>query len=207
MKLNIGAGDKPIEGYENLDIKQGVVAHALPYGAETVDEVRASHLLEHYPFERVPEVLEHWFKVLKPGGIIKVSVPDFEFVMREYAAGKPINVQGYLMGGQTDAYDFHSSLFSFNTLCGLLREAGFVNVVRWKSEIDDCAALPISLNLQATKPGLPSFRVVAVASVPRFGPTLHSRCCPSRYYTSDRMLPLPAHQQHGNYPRRQYASS
>jgi len=177
MKLNIGAGDTHIDGYEAIDIKQGVVAHALPYGAETIDEVRASHVLEHYPYERLPEVLKEWFRVLKPGGVIKVSVPDFEFVMREYAAGKPINVQGYLMGGQTDAYDFHSSLFSFNTLCGLLREAGFVNVVRWKSEIDDCAALPISLNLQATKPGLPSFRVVAVASVPRFGPTLHSRCC------------------------------
>lgn len=47
VRLNLGAGDNPMPGYVNLDIKGGVEIGKLPYENESVDEIRASHVLEH----------------------------------------------------------------------------------------------------------------------------------------------------------------
>ena len=47
-KLNIGAGDNPLPDYENIDIKDGKTAYPLDYPDNTFDEIRASHILEHF---------------------------------------------------------------------------------------------------------------------------------------------------------------
>ena len=178
IRLNIGAGTTTIPGFKSLDVKTGTVAHALPYPANSVQEIRASHVLEHYACDEVGGVVLEWFRVLAPGGIVRIAVPDFEAAAKvALRDGQEELAHAYIMGGQTDAYDFHKSLFSFQSLMSLMRECGLVNIMAWHSEIKDCAALPVSLNLQGTKPGLMKPSVVAVASVPRFGPTLHSRCC------------------------------
>lgn len=68
IKLNIGAGNKPIDGFISVDIKDGINANSLPYEDASVDEVYASHVLEHFPYEQTVDVLREWSRVLKPGG-------------------------------------------------------------------------------------------------------------------------------------------
>lgn len=58
IRLNIGAGKTQIPGYTPLDIKDGVDAGKLPYANESVDEVYASHVLEHIPHARTALVLQ-----------------------------------------------------------------------------------------------------------------------------------------------------
>lgn len=36
----------------------------------------ASHVLEHIPWYKTEEVLREWVRVLKPGGVLEVWVPD-----------------------------------------------------------------------------------------------------------------------------------
>ena len=77
IKLNIGAGDTVIEGWTPIDRKLGTEAYPLPqYADNSVEVIRASHVLEHFSFVDAQLALNEWCRVLKPGGKIFVSVPD-----------------------------------------------------------------------------------------------------------------------------------
>lgn len=173
-RLNLGAGDIPLDGYENIDIKDDKKAFPLDYPDESVEEIRASHILEHFPSRQVPEVLDEWKRVLKPGGVLKVAVPNFELIAKLYlhpSKGK-YPLEGWCMGGQIDDHDYHQAIFDKGKLQAQLRESGFVRVEPWESDANDCASLDISLNLMATKPTEEQDKVPniqAVMSVPRLG--------------------------------------
>lgn len=171
VRLNLGSGDKPLAGYRNIDRKLGGEIFPLAeYDDETVDEIRASHVLEHVSHREVEMVLREWVRVLKPGGVLRVAVPDFKWIAEHYLAGEPVEVQGYTMGGQVDKDDFHRTIFDKEMLSGLLTGIGLVDVEQWRSDADDCATLEVSLNLQATKPKpLPPMKVACAMSVPRLG--------------------------------------
>lgn len=91
MKLNLGCGQRYLEGYINIDfplsshpVQEVSLAdlHAdilsLRYPAETVEEVRLHHVFEHFPRPVACALLASWFSWLKPGGKIHIEVPDFQ---------------------------------------------------------------------------------------------------------------------------------
>lgn len=172
LKLNIGGGDIPLPGFRTIDRKTGGEAYPLNSDVAdgSVDEIRASHILEHFSHRDVPKVLAYWVRLLKPGGLLKVAVPDFAKVATAYVRGEPTRPQGYIMGGHVDEDDKHGTIFDHRTLFTMLEAAGLIDVEPWQSEIQDCASLPVSLNLQARKPlttKLP--RIKWAMSVPRLG--------------------------------------
>lgn len=175
MKLNIGAGGTSLPGFLDVDRKSGDEAYPLvvrgtPIADGSVEAIVASHVLEHFPHGQVEAVVRHWIAKLKPGGTLKVAVPDFGEIARSYVAGGGLNVQGYVMGGQVDADDQHRSLFDRTSLRRLLGGAGLCLLRDW--HCDDpasCASLPISLNLEGTKPHRHEIRIRAVMSAPRLG--------------------------------------
>lgn len=170
MKLDLGAGPISPEGFTPLGNVNGTVIYPLPYPDNSIDEIRASHVLEHFPHSEVAAVLADWMRALKPGGTLRVAVPDFGDIAQRYVEGQNINTLGYVMGGQTDAADYHKALFDEHSLKQALAAAGLMLIRRWNSELpDDCAALPISLNLGGTKPFQSEIGVSAVMSVPRLG--------------------------------------
>lgn len=152
MKLNLGSGSLKLEDYENIDIKDGRTAYPLDVPDGSCDEIRASHLLEHFGAGEVYDVVLNWASKLKTGGLLKIAVPDFGKIAKAYVEKtEHYNVTGYLMGGQTDETDFHKSIFDRDSLVDLLESCGFADIKEWKSEVQDCAALPVSLNLCGTK--------------------------------------------------------
>jgi predicted SAM-dependent methyltransferase len=148
-KLNLGSGSKPIEGYENIDGASGGVIFPLAFSE--VSEIRASHVLEHFGLEESIAVLSNWIAALKPGGVIKIAVPDFDDLIRRYYLGEKINFEKVIMGAQTDERDFHKSIWTHSKLRVIMEGFGLENICTWQSEILDCAAYPFSLNLQGVK--------------------------------------------------------
>lgn len=175
IKLNVGAGTRPLDGYRNLDAKTGDSIYPLDFPSDSVDEVRASHVLEHFGHQQVASVLTEWVRVVKPGGIVKIAVPDFEGIARRYLSGEAIPTQGFVMGGQEDQLDFHKSIFDIESLTELMRACGLRDVVFWPSDAEDCSSYAISLNLQGTKrrpltkDDVKAMNIGAAMSVPRLG--------------------------------------
>ena len=51
----------------------------IPAPDNTVDSIQAEDVLEHLPYDRVLGVLEEFYRVLKPGGFLRISIPDYRF--------------------------------------------------------------------------------------------------------------------------------
>jgi predicted SAM-dependent methyltransferase len=135
----------------------------------SVDFLYASHCLEHVSFLAVPAVLREWWRVLRPGGRVRVSVPDFDKILAMYVGNDRCieAIEPTLLGGQTYAFNFHKSLYHCARLEALLLAAGFVAVREWQPDGDALAVFddwsrkcvvvngqrwPVSLNLEADKP-------------------------------------------------------
>jgi predicted SAM-dependent methyltransferase len=154
IRLDLGAEKNVRPGFIALGRYHGSEVYPLAYRDESVDEIVASHILEHFPFGMVQAVVKDWARVLKRGGSLKIAVPDFLLISAEFfsAPAQFGLVQRWIMGGQTDSNDFHKSIFTNDWLLLLMRQAGLVIAGRWESQIADCAREPISLNIEGRKP-------------------------------------------------------
>lgn len=176
VKLNLGSGGWPIEGFTNVDAayfkglntsggihKFGDTIFPLGFKDGSAEEIRVSHSLEHLSFRETMNAIQDWVRVLKPGGVLKIAVPDFEWIARQYIrevdddAERDPKLTMYLMGGQTDENDYHKAIFDARGLKHGMELAGLVDVQPWTSEVADCASLPVSLNLMGTKPAAAEF--------------------------------------------------
>ena len=154
MKLNLGAADTIIPGFEPVDIRHGKPAYPLAYPDNSADVIRASHLLEHFSYNDTIKVILEWARVLKPGGWLKVAVPDFDWIVSHYQTpgDEAWNLEGFLLGGHMSIHDAHLAIFTEAKLRTILEMCGLVNLRKWVSEIPDCGSLPVSLNIEAQKP-------------------------------------------------------
>jgi len=168
--LDLGAGDMSPPGFIPMGNAHGSAVYPLAGVADgSIDCVRASHVLEHFASGEIADVLAEWVRVLKPGGELRIAVPDFAKIAEGYLAGARMPTEAFVMGGQSAPDDFHKALFDEAHLKTALAKAGLMLIRRWESELQDCASLPISLNLAGTKPHQAEIGVSAVMSVPRLG--------------------------------------
>jgi len=168
-----------IPGYTHVDIMDAphidcrCAAEDLhDFATDSVGLIYASHILEHFGRSEVGDVLKEWYRVLAPGGTVRIAVPDFAAVVALYEheglKDGTSGLVGLVCGGQRDSYDFHKIIFDEPFLTYLLTRAGFSGVRRWDwrntehAHIDDFSQcyLPhmdkehgqlMSLNLEAVK--------------------------------------------------------
>ncbi len=178
MKLHLGCGRKYIEGFKHVDLQDfkhidyKTSVDKLDFAKDnSIELIYASHLLEHFGRHEYKNVLKEWFRVLEPNGILRLSVPSFDAVVKYYSE-KDDDLElflGLLVGGQkVGEYDYHKMIFDKKSLTNVLRDIGFSSIQEydWKktehNNIDDFsqAYLPhmdkengmlMSLNLEAVK--------------------------------------------------------
>lgn len=92
-KINLGCGNIFIDtpDWLNLDfspanssVRRANLLNRLPLSNESVEVVYSSHFLEHVPRGMVQELFREFLRVLKPGGALRLVVPDLENIAREY---------------------------------------------------------------------------------------------------------------------------
>lgn len=90
-KLNLGCGGRFRDDWVNVNFTStgpGVIAanlgNGVPFPDESFDVVYHSHLLEHFTKPAAADFLQECLRILKPGGVIRVAVPDLEAIARNY---------------------------------------------------------------------------------------------------------------------------
>ncbi len=90
LKLHLACGVNYIEGWYNIDIdaekvdKKHDLREALPFDDNMVDFIFHEHFLEHLAIEEGLFFLAECRRVLKPGGVMRVSVPSLNYIMFRY---------------------------------------------------------------------------------------------------------------------------
>jgi SAM-dependent methyltransferase len=175
LRLHVGCGMIDAPGFVNVDLFAAPHVHVqssiddlsiFPDGC--ADLVYACHCLEHFGFRHTAFVLEEWARVLRPGGVLRIAVPDFAVIARAYGAGVGLRtLQSLLLGGQDYRLNFHAAVFDEPMLGDLMGRVGVADIRRWDPAtidhhdfIDESAitcpigadsVLPLSLNLEGRK--------------------------------------------------------
>ncbi|HSI57884.1 MAG TPA: methyltransferase domain-containing protein, partial [Ideonella sp.] len=129
------------------------------------DTLHAAQVMARLDYrEELLHTLGEWYRVLKPGGEIEISVPDLE-VLAELILNKQLGMADRFMamrmmfGGHMDEHDYHQSGLTQEFLGGYLSNVGFTGIERVQSfphfrDTSDLrfAGRPIALNMRARKP-------------------------------------------------------
>lgn len=171
-KLHIG-GEKTAPGWEILNIVPAPYVDHLgnakdlsQFPDKTFTDIYASHILEHLDYVReINEALMEWYRVLKPGGKVCISVPDFDVLAQLFISKDKFNLDErfwlmrIIFGGHIDKHDYHVVGLNQEFLEQYLLAAGFVNIRRIENFglFEDTSSLqfkgvPISVNMTAEKP-------------------------------------------------------
>ena len=160
LALNIGTGGHDLVGWVNLDdTKPGDVLSRVPpapFRDECFDEILLSHVVEHMTLDDGRALMKECHRILKPGGVVTVIVPDGKIISLAYLARQVDNWQ------LNDLYvysycqeSWHRWLYDRRTLAQMVAEAGFVGLRRLNRFTSDRMMAPawFQVGLAAVKPG------------------------------------------------------
>lgn len=153
IKLHLGSGKRDF-GPSWMHIDGGDFPHLvghdvtkLPYSDNSVDLIYASHLIAYFDRQEIVPIFQEWFRVLKPGGILRLATPDFNTMACLYCDGylKLDQILGPMYGrmpmGEQTIY--HKTVYDLPGLMKLLKDVGFSMCYKydWRdtehSHIDD----------------------------------------------------------------------
>ncbi|MGO9405461.1 MAG: class I SAM-dependent methyltransferase [Terriglobales bacterium] len=162
LKLNIGCGTSGIEGWVNIDNSPSILLSRLPFGRRifhtpdwprdvrradvrkripfrdsSVSCIYSSHAFECLTYEESVAVARECFRVLRPGGILRIVVPDLGIFVRDYLADTANPMASHRFVSRlllTSTFSdvvhpgaHHQQMFDGRSLVHMLREAGFAS--------------------------------------------------------------------------------
>jgi len=158
--LEIGCGERrDFPDSLGLDIRKTTKvdvigdARSLPFKDESFDHVFSSHTLEHLPHGDCDRVLREWIRVLRPGGVIELRMPDLRARALIFALNPTIRSMRMIYGEQDYEENYHKSGYSYGLLKGMLRAVGVVKVKRVISGYRGIPFLPSCLHVRGFKRG------------------------------------------------------
>lgn len=177
MKLHLGCGKRYIEGYRHVDLATfphidvfTSVDDLSFFSDNSVVEIYASHVLEYFDRFDAISVLKEWKRVLSDGGILRLSVPDFDNLIKIYQETSDLrSILGPMYGRMpmNDITIYHKTVYNRELLISVLREAGFEREIEDWNTFDvfadyddhskaffphmDPTGIQVSLNLETRK--------------------------------------------------------
>lgn len=177
MKLHLGCGDVSLPGFLNIDRRPGDkvdrvddIGALANFELDSIEEIYCCHALDHFARNKYQGVLKRWYDLLQPGGVLRISLPDFGATVEQYLRTQNLaDLQGQLHARQDYPDNVRHFSWDFNTARFDLEGIGFCDVKRYDAAnwiADDCSRYTWeawyyderrfnyrSLNITARKPG------------------------------------------------------
>ena len=140
-KLDVCGGRNPLNPKEflNVDIVPLPqvdlvfdIRKRFPMEDSVIEEIVSSATLEHFRKPDNMHILKEFFRVLQPGGTLRVCTPDIEAIARALLEGEDLDrVNQHFFGkyksDQTEDYDLHRWMFPAGAMIETLHHIGFVH--------------------------------------------------------------------------------
>lgn len=171
IRLNVGAGARRPEGYFNVDAVENsdaprkldavCLADSIPLPDGSVKELMAIHLWEHIYRWNCDTVMEEWKRLLKPGGLLVLELPDLMKFCKnilEHAGrgGKhPDQLGMWAAYGDPRSGDPHMNHkwgWSPETLTEFLKEHGFIKIKHLPTVYHPAGRKHRDMRIEAIKP-------------------------------------------------------
>lgn len=148
VKLNLGCGDKILEGYINVDVAESRAGkkpdilcdlHKLKFEDNYADEILSVHVIEHFWRWETLDIIKEWARVLKPGGKMILECPNLISACQEFLKN-PDLYSGPGQEGQRTMWVFygdpqwedplmvHRWGFTPNSLATVMHQAGLTDL-------------------------------------------------------------------------------
>jgi predicted SAM-dependent methyltransferase len=145
LLLHLGSASNRLARWVNIDLYRPGRAldmywdlrRGIPFADGSADAIFAEHLLEHLTLEHGIQLLHECRRVLGPGGVVRIGVPDLDRYVASYLGrddlidvvrpGRPTRA---IALGEPFFQDGHRTMYDFETLRFALCEAGFDGVER-----------------------------------------------------------------------------
>lgn len=153
-KLQIGSGPKAVPGWLNSDLIAGDIyvdlGRRLPFQDSTFAWIFGEHVIEHITENAAMALLRELHRILRPGGVLRLTTPDLKKILAIYEDRNPvISREAYALSldGQTGKRhetacqvfnDFmrlwgHRFIYDEEDLTAKLLKTGFSAVTRWEA--------------------------------------------------------------------------
>ena len=148
LKLHLVCGHRYLKGYIHVDIDtlphidypKTDLGNLSMFKDSSVDLIYSCGSFEYYDRGEAVRVLQEWRRVLKNGGILKISVPDFASIVEVYQKNKNVDgigILGPLFGKwkiNENQFIYHKTVYDEKSLTMLLSQCGFGNVTKYNAE-------------------------------------------------------------------------
>lgn len=154
-KLNLGAGTNILDGWLNSDLfprnKRVIfldVTHRFPFKNDMFDYISCEHMIEHISYTKGFAVLKECYRILRPGGVIRLATPEIYFLIGLFNKEKTTIQNRYInwhienfysntfiknetLVANSFFYNFgHRFIYDFETIKNSLELAGFTDITR-----------------------------------------------------------------------------
>ena len=165
-KLQLGAGFNPLPGWLSSDIEPTSedmifldATKPFPLGDEVMDYILSEHMVEHLTYNSGRKMLKECYRVLKPGGVLRIATPDLAVLLNLYSDNKSPEAQHYIKwitdenipSAKSYKASFvinnafrnwgHTFLYDRELLLEILDEAGFSDIKEYMPNESDNAEL------------------------------------------------------------------
>ena len=141
-KLHLGCGSKFLKGFIHVDLADySHIDHRSNINDlsfidnESIDLIYACHVFEYFSVLDRDNLLIEWKKKLKKGGILKLSVPNFDSILEVYLKNRNIEDRGILgplygfwQNPDSEVPLFHKIAYNLRSIEALLQRHNFKNI-------------------------------------------------------------------------------
>lgn len=135
------------------------VNYGLPFNNNSVDYIYSSHFLEHLFLEDAKKLLRETFRILKKGGILRIVVPDLDYIIKLFNSNNKIKALNFFFSPKSQGlFHQHKYMYDSETITNILKDLGYKTVLRvnyQKGKVPDLKILDNrkeeSLYIEATK--------------------------------------------------------